>query len=710
MSRVSKQTALRLADVLVKTLGAVVFPGAGGTLTGELGAWFVEKKFGTTDQGKQLADEIERTIDDVTRKLLRNLVTTFPSYDVEAAAMKVVTTMDSVELDLGGLVDLGLSGERLTAYYLAAAPQDPEAELGEAAAAYRMLLAEICYRMARLFLENAYVHGRILRELLERRRGEDTVLFKRKIEWDDDEFTWDYRFEARDLMPTLDVPGPSGAPIELPLDMVFQEPAAVLDIDGGDCGWIVRGHAGSGKTYLLRCLALKALAGGLPGHLAAWGRKVPLYLDLGGDGAPVPADAMARFDGRLASRAPRGWEERLIRDGKAILLMDNVDVHAVPTRLRKIKQLMRDAMGSGCVVLVNTRSAVPAAWTAELGLREIQLREMVPVEVDRFIVRWHEAVAEECATEEERKAVRAARDGLLMAVGRCSDIRGLCAIPIFLAGLCRELLGGGLILPDDRAALVERILRSTSAEDPLSPAEGETVPVDDWDDLIELAHWSTQNDEEFSAAQAAAWLRTTPAHIGALAHRHRLLRYCEGGRLAFVQDTVRQSLAARFHAQREFLGQLADWAAIPEKRRAVVAAAACLPTSGASELLGRLADAGHLGTARAALQVMQQVDPDMRERIAGATAELVPPRSPELAARVVAIGNVMLDLLTQEEFTGPETAACVIALARPGDLAAVATVAATADAATRKMILESWNDRPEKAALAEMIRHREERE
>ncbi|MEW2428761.1 NACHT domain-containing protein [Micromonospora sp. NPDC047644] len=709
MSRVSKKTELRLADALVKTLAAVVLPGVGGTLAGELGAWLVEKKLGTADQGIQLAKEIERTIDDVTRKLLRNLVSTFPSHDIEAAAIKVVATMDSVELDLSGLVDLGLSGERLTAYYLASAPPDLEAELGEAAAAYRMLLAEICYRMAQLFLENAYVHGRILRELLERRRGEDTALFERKIEWEDDEFTWDYRFEARDLMPTLDVSGPSRATIELPLDTVFQEPAAVLDIDGSDCGWIVRGPAGSGKTYLLLCLALKALAGGLPGHLAAWGPKVPLYLDLGGDSAPVPADAMARFDGRLASRAPRGWEERLIRDGKAILLMDNVDVHAVPPRLRKIKQLVRDAMGSGCVVLVNTRSAVPAAWTAELGLREIKLREMLPIEVDRFIVGWHAAVAEECATEEERKAVRAARDGLLMAVGRCSDIRGLCAVPIFLAGLCRELLGGGLTLPDDRAALVERILRATSATDPLSPADGETVSVDDWDDLIELAHWSTQNDEEFTAAQAAAWLRTTPARIGELAHRHRLLRHCDRQRFAFVQDTVRQSLAARFHAQREFLGQLVDWAATPEKRRAVVAAAACLPKSVASELLSRLANARQLGTARAALQVMQQVDPDKRERIAGLTADLVPPRSPELAAQVVAIGEVMLDLLAQEEFVGPETAACVIALARPEDLAAVATVAATADAATRKMIIESWNDRPEKAALAEMIRHREER-
>lgn len=707
MGRVSRQTVLRLADVLVKTLAAVVFPGAGGTLAGELGAWYVQQRFGTAEQGRQLAEEIERTVDDVTRRLLRNLVTTFPSHDVEAAAVRVVATMEAVELDLGGLVDVGLTGERLTAHYLAAGP--PEAEQDATAGAYRMFLAEICYRMARLFLENAYVHGRILREMLERRRGEDVRLFRRKIEWDDDEFTWDYRFAARDLMPTLDVPGPSGETIELPLDTVFAAPAAVLDLDGGARGWVVRGPAGSGKTYLLRCLALQALAGGLPGHLADWGPRVPLYLDLGGDGAPVPADALARFDGRLASRAPKGWEERLIRAGKAILFLDDVDGHTAPPRAKKIKQLIGDALGAGCVVVVNTRAAVPAAWADEFGLREIRLRELLPLEIDRCIVRWHAAVAEQCATEEEREAIRAARDELLLALGRCADVRGLCGSPIFLAGLCRELLGGKLVLPDDRAALVEQVLRATSAQDPLSPAAGETIPDRDWDDLIELAHWSAQNDEEFTLAQAATWLRTAPERIGELAHRHRLLRSCDDGRLAFVQDAVRQSLAARFHAQREFLGQLADWAATPQRRRAVVAAAAGLSCAGASELLERLAEAGHLGTARAALHAMQQVEPETRERIAAATAGLLPPGSPELAEQVVATGDIMLDLLAQAEFAGADTARCVLALAGPADLATVATVAATAGAQTRQMILEAWNDRPEKEALAEMIRHREER-
>jgi hypothetical protein len=112
--------------------------------------------------------------------------------------------------------------------------------------------------------------------------------------------------------------------------------------------------------------------------------------------------------------------------------------------------------------------------------------------------------------------------------------------------------------------------------------------------------------------------------------------------------------------------------------------------------------------ARAALHVMKQVDADARaETIAGA-ADLIPPRTAEQVESVVAVGSCVLDLLTQEEPADVHTATAVLALAGPGDLAAVASVAAKADVATRQMILEAWNDRAEKAALDEMIRHREE--
>ncbi|WP_433383098.1 NACHT domain-containing protein [Actinoplanes sp. CA-142083] len=701
MSRVSRQTKLRLADVLVKTVGALL-PGPAGTLAGELGAWALEARAGV-DPEKELAIEIEEAVGGLTKKAARSLERSFPDNDVDRATELVVATFESVELDPGSLADLGLSAQRLTGIYLAAAPADLEEQLGDAAGAYRRLVAEICYRLERLFLGNTYVQGRILQDILERRRGEEVRLFKRKTEWDDDEFTWDYRFEARELMPAVAATSPSGAELELAIDAVFQEPHGQVGGEPGHAfdliktgrGWIVRGAAGAGKTFLLHYLALQALAGGLP--IEQWRAKVPLYFDLSGGVEPVPADALARLDGRLASRAPAGWEERLIQRGEMLVLLDNVDP---ADKDKKVARLIGDAMAAGCVVIVNSRSAVPASWIDELGLREIHLLELSPLEVDRFVMRWHEAVAEECATQQERDEVRAARDELLMAIGRCSDIRRLCAGPNFLAGLCRALLRSDLTLPADRAILVQQVLEA-AGDDP--------VPLDDWDDLIELAHWSAENDEEFTPAQAATWLGRTPARIDELVQRHRMLRRCDGAKLAFVRDAVRETLAARFRAQRQFVGQLAEAAAVPAKRGAVVAAAAFLPQSAADELLGRLVDHGRTDVARAALHVMQQVDADLRASILAATADLFPPVSPEQVGRVVAGGGSLLDLLAHQEPAGAGTAAAVLALTGPEDLAVVATVAARADAAARQLILEAWDDHPDKAALDEMMANREER-
>ncbi|SDT80624.1 NACHT N-terminal Helical domain 1-containing protein [Actinoplanes derwentensis] len=709
MSRVSKATKLRIADVVVKTVGALI-PGPVGTLAGELASWSVGAQFALAPE-RELTIQIGEAADTVSKRALRHLETTFPG-DAEAAAAMVALTMESVNIQLDNLVDVGLSARRLNDLYLTGAPPGWEDELGDAGGAYRMLLAEVCYRMEALFLGNSYVHGRILRELLERRRTEDVGLFRRKTEWDDDEFTWNYRFEARELMPRLATTTPSGTRIEIPLDAVFQEPRGELDgtrgrifelFDAGR-GWIVRGPAGAGKSFLLRCLALKTMVGGLPTALADWHGRVPLYLDLTDGLEPVPAEALARFDGRLASRAPKGWEERLIQSGKALLLLDNIDGHP---GLNKLTRLISDGLAAGCVVIVNARSAVPAAWTAELGLREIRLMEMSPLEIDRFLIRWHEAVAEECSTEEERHAVRAARDELLMAVGRCIDIRRLCASPILLTQFCREFLAGALTLPADRADLVERVLQGTSGKDLLDT--GAPVPDDDWDDLLELAHCSVQNDLEFTTTQAATWLGVPTDRIGELTHRHRLLRAENPDRLAFAQDGVRAALAARFRAQRQFIGDLAAAATVRDKREAVVAAAACLPRSAASELLRRLVAAGHPGVARAALHVMRQVETDAREATLAGTAELIPPSTPEQVARVVKVGICLLDLLTQQEPVDPHTATAVLELAGPGDIAAVATVAARAEVATQRMMLEAWDDHGQQAALNEMIRYREGR-
>jgi hypothetical protein len=744
VSRVSRETLLRLADVTAKTLSAFAIPGGGGTAAGELAAWALQKGFGVQDPASQLSDEIAQTVEDVTKKLVKKVERGYPSYDVDAAAREVAATMASFELDANLLIANGLSGGRLAAHFLGQARNDLDQILGEAAGVYRRLLGEICHRIVAIVDRSTYAHGLILRALLEDRRKEiaarrDGTLLAEQTQLGDDEFTMDYRFEADALMPTLDVIGPSGDHIELPLDSVFHQPQAALNgtvgtimdmLDGGQ-GWIIRGDAGCGKSLFLRWLLLCAVRGQLPPHLSGWSRKVPLYIDATAENGDLrtPTEGLTAFDGRLADRAPKGWVERLIKEGDAILLLDNLGLDGwADQRTRQVraaKRLVEEAIEAGCVVFVNARSALPAKWVKERGLREVTLLGVAPDEIDSFIVQWHRAVADACDTAEERAVVRDACQGLLLAVGQCTDVRDLCLSPLFLSLLCREFLSCGLTLPEDGVALVTRVLRMMDHKDPLGLPDEESDA--DWDELCELAHWSVQNGRLFTVDDGAAAIKSGAGQVRELVRQHRILRLDADGRISFAIDMARELLAADFFAERRFIGYLCHRARSEAGRRTVVVTVARLGKAAAGDLLNRLlqiaetaaergdrvAADGLLGTALVAMKAAAQLDPEVRQAVQAATAELFPPRTREQIDRIVAIGDVMLDLLTRAQLTeaAAQTAVaqCVIAIGhasgRPA-LPAVATVAARADAPTRQIILNAWDDHPDEAVLTEMVRNR----
>ncbi|BCB83689.1 hypothetical protein Psuf_010020 [Phytohabitans suffuscus] len=379
-------------------------------------------------------------------------------------------------------------------------------------------------------------------------------------------------------------------------------------------------------------------------------------------------------------------------------------------------------------MFVNARSALSPDWTKAKGLREITLLGVGPDEIDGFIVQWHRAVAEACTTAEERVEVREACRRLLLAVGQCADVRDLCLSPLFLSLLCREFLYCGLTLPDDGVALVTRVLQLMDLQDPLGmPDEQALAHRGDWDELSELAHWSVQNGNEFTVADGAAAIGTSPERVRELVSRHRVLRLDSDGRISFAMGMARELFAADFFAQRRFIGYLCKRAETGPDRSTVVLTIARLGSSAASELLDRLLRAaedaaahgdrvladGVLGTALVAMKVAAQVDPAVRRKVQEATAELFPPRTREQIDRITAIGNLMLDLLTRAELVDADVQAgvaeCVIAIGQVSGqvaLPAVATVAAQADAPTRQMILNAWDDHPDKAVLTEMIQNR----
>ncbi|WP_435840704.1 NACHT domain-containing protein [Streptomyces anulatus] len=168
---------------------------------------------------------------------------------------------------------------------------------------------------------------------------------------------------------------------------------------------LLRGPAGSGKSTLVQWLALNAARQTFGGELADWNRCVPFVLRLRAftalDALPAPADFLRAAGVPLHGSAPAGWADRLLQQGRALVLVDGVD--EVPDRLRKrTERWLRDLIAAypRARYVVTTRpSAVPETWLSGSGFEPHSLLAMSQEDVRAFIEHWHRAARSECRSE-----------------------------------------------------------------------------------------------------------------------------------------------------------------------------------------------------------------------------------------------------------------------------------------------------------------------
>ncbi|MEK8172922.1 NACHT domain-containing protein [Streptomyces sp. M19] len=260
----------------------------------------------------------------------------------------------------------------------------------------------------------------------------------------------------------LDLGGPEAA--SWPLDTAYlslelAEPAVPLDgrregmvpvrVERADQAFsgrqrtLVRGLAGSGKTTLLQWLAVTG-AQQEP-------QPVPFVLAL---------RTLVRGDscrGRRTSSPPpaapggcpaAGWADRVLAEGRGLLLVDGID--EVPQQQReRTREWLRELLAAyrhSRFVVTTRPSAVPEGWLAGLKFAELTVRPMSRQDVSVFISRWHAAAG--CDLEESLKdAVRSQR-----------DLAQLATTPLMCALMCalhRDRRGH---LPQGRMELYEAAL------------------------------------------------------------------------------------------------------------------------------------------------------------------------------------------------------------------------------------------------------------
>ena len=438
---------------------------------------------------------------------------------------------------------------------------------------------------------------------------------------------------------------------------------------------LLRGEAGSGKTTLLRWLAVTAARGAFTGELTDWNGLTPVFVKLreySGRTLPTPEAMLDGAAAPLTGIVPRGWVERQLDSGRALLLIDGVD-----ELLDRERRAVRDWLGRllstyGAVrVVVTSRPAAAGAdWLRRENFAALHLERMTPPDLAAFVRQWHQAVRElgdelPCALDELPQY----EQSLLTSLKDRAHLQSLAGTPLLAAMLCAMHLNRGRQLPRDRMELyrsaLHTLVHDRDADRNVPSAVDSALSLGDKLVLLRDLAWrlSDNNRSEIALEQASV-------HVGAKLRGMRHLDALDGeqvlrqlrdrsglprspaqGRLDFVHRTFQEYLAAQEAAEEDRMGNLVGRAHLDQWRETIVMAAGHANARQREELIGGILDRAekeprHGRVMRLVAASCQETLPSVSEGLAGrleaAVAQLLPARRRTDPPALAAVGPSLL--------------------------------------------------------------------
>ncbi|WBB64025.1 NACHT domain-containing protein [Streptomyces sp. WMMC500] len=464
---------------------------------------------------------------------------------------------------------------------------------------------------------------------------------------------------------------------------------------------LLRGEAGSGKTTLLRWLAITAARGGFTDELAAWNGLTPFFVklrDYSGRKPPNPEAMLDGVAGPITGVMPKGWVERQLDAGKALLLIDGVDelLHrerqAVRDWLRRLLGQYEDVR----VVVTSRPAAAGADWLRREDFTALHLDRMTPPDLAAFVRQWHQAVRElggelPCAVDDLPQY----EQSLLTSLKDRAHLQSLASTPLLAAMLCAMHLNRGRQLPRDRMELYRNALhtlvhdRDADRNVP-SAAESKLSLGDKLVILRDLA-WrlSDNNRSEIDVERAAGYVTAKlkgmrhldvvdgAQVLGHLRQRSGILRTPAEDRIDFVHRTFQEYLAAEEAAEEDRIGNLVERAHLDLWRETIIMTAGHANAKQREELLDGILDRAeeeprYARTLRLLAVACQETLPSVPDGLAGrldeAVTTLLPARRKTDPPALAAVGPTLLRWLptSLEELTEKAAAQTVRTVALIG--------------------------------------------
>jgi len=482
---------------------------------------------------------------------------------------------------------------------------------------------------------------------------------------------------------------------------------------------LIRGDAGSGKSTLFRWAAMQAAAGphwdlwtfhesSSPWDVltkrrlrqkTTWKTRVPFLIRLRQckSGVLPSPDQFAELVTQAGGRAPEEWVKSVLKQGRAILLLDGVD--EIPNARRETtRRGIEDLLGyyPETYFVISTRpKAVEPDWLAHLGFQEALINPLSELDRANFIDRWHEAVAEEL-----KLRGKAATDlpGMAKSLKRQlednPEVARLATNPLLCAMICALHRDRREKLPERQRQLCEdlchALLHRRERESGLNLEEfpepyrrldypQKRAAVQELAQHMVLNGYSSHSTEE-AQEQIGKALKQFPGHSVAdarvvtesLVERSGILREETQGEISFIHNAFKELLAGDYFAGANDGGLLARHALDPAWQPVILVAVAADLRGFATKVIKEILKPGSQAKAElrarqlmalrcraAALYVEEELDLQLQQL----RTTLFPPRNMEDAEALATGGNAAVPFLVAgKNLNANEAAASVRAL------------------------------------------------
>jgi hypothetical protein len=449
---------------------------------------------------------------------------------------------------------------------------------------------------------------------------------------------------------------------------------------------------------------------------------------------PTPDEFLSTVGCPIAHAQPTGWYDRVLSDGRGLMLVDGIDEMPEGER-EEARVWLRDLIGSypeNHWLVTSRPSAVREHWLADEDFTELDLAPMSRDDVAAFIKRWHTAAGSADAYGKE----------LLYAVQAKQELTRLATNPLMCALICALHRDRRGYLPDGRKELYDAALSMLLArrdrERGIYKAGdmriGETHQVQL---LQKLAYWLIRNGRsEMDAGDVVDLLSQAltamprVAEQGSVQQVYHQLLVRSGlliepveGTMQFIHRTFQDYLGARAAVESLDFDFLGGNAHLDQWEDVIRMAVAHARPAERTRLLTGLIKRGdkskdvrprlHL-LAAACLDDATELDPAVRSTVQNRAERLIPPRSTAQARALADVGPVVLELLQGPDNLTPEEAYfTVLTAVRIGTDAAIPVLTrfrTLSDLRVRAELAHAWSRFDTERYAEEVIAHLEENE